>query len=140
MAANTRTVVAHTLMQVLEQRKSLSEVLAPQLAHLSLPRERGLAQEMCYGVLRWHLRLEAVLARLLSTPFKQRDKDIHCLYGLSIIIHLHVESLNVLWIVVHNDWATEHLVCQVLFVLTGEIASPVDLVFKLEFLLLDVLL
>ncbi|MDA1107157.1 MAG: 16S rRNA (cytosine(967)-C(5))-methyltransferase RsmB [Proteobacteria bacterium] len=94
MTANTRTVVAYTLVQVLEQRKSLSEVLAPQLAHISAPRERSLAQEICYGVLRWHLRLEAVLGRLLRAPFKERDKDIHCLLlaGLYQLIYLRLPA------------------------------------------------
>lgn len=94
MVANPRAVAARTLVQVLEQRKSLSEVLAPQLAHISIPRERSLAQEMCYGVLRWHLRLEAVLARLLRAPLKDRDKDIHCLLlaGLYQLIYLRLPA------------------------------------------------
>ncbi|MDO9371472.1 MAG: 16S rRNA (cytosine(967)-C(5))-methyltransferase RsmB [Gammaproteobacteria bacterium] len=94
MADYPRVVAARVLVQVLEQRKSLSEVLAPQLAHLSMPRERSLAQEICYGVLRWHLRLEAVLARLLRAPFKERDRDIHCLLlaGLYQLIYLRLPA------------------------------------------------
>ena len=93
MADASRAVVARTLLQVLEQGKSLSEVLAPQLAHISA-RERSLAQELCYGVLRWRLRLEAVLARLLRAPFKLRDKDIHCLLlaGLYQLIYLRLPA------------------------------------------------
>ena len=79
MTANSRVVAARTLVQVLQQRKSLSEVLAQNAAQFELPRERALMQELCYGVLRWKLRLEAVLERLLRAPLKERDQDIHCL-------------------------------------------------------------
>lgn len=94
MAANPRVVAARTLVQVLEQQKSLNEVLAPQLAEITAPRERGLAQELCYGVLRWKPRLEAVLERLLRTPFKPRDRDVHCLLltGLYQLMYLRLPA------------------------------------------------
>lgn len=79
MAANSRVVAARTLVQVLQQRKSLSDVLAQNAVQFALPRERALMQELCYGVLRWKPRLEAVLARLLRAPLKERDQDVHCL-------------------------------------------------------------
>ncbi|MDP1709094.1 MAG: 16S rRNA (cytosine(967)-C(5))-methyltransferase RsmB [Gammaproteobacteria bacterium] len=79
MTANSRVMAARALVQVLQQRKSLNDVLAQHAAEFTLQRERALMQELCYGVVRWKPRLEAVLECLLRTPFKERDQDIHCL-------------------------------------------------------------
>jgi 16S rRNA (cytosine967-C5)-methyltransferase len=42
-------------------------------------RERALAQDLCYGVLRWWPRLEAITSALMSKPLKDRDTDIRCI-------------------------------------------------------------
>ncbi len=94
MTANSRVMAARTLVQVLQQRKSLSDILAQHAAEFTLPRERALMQELCYGVVRWKPRLEAVLERLLHAPFKERDQDIHCLLlvGLYQLAYLNLPA------------------------------------------------
>ncbi len=100
MTANSRVIAARALVQVLQQRKSLNDVLAQHAAEFTLQRERALMQELCYGVVRWKPRLEAVLECLLRTPFKERDQDIHCLllvglYQLAYLtlpVHAAVDS------------------------------------------------
>jgi len=61
-------------------------------------------------------------------------KHVHSLDCLVIVVQLHVEGLDLLGVVINDNWTLEHLVCQVLLVLTGKIASPEDLVLELEFL------
>ncbi len=64
---------------VVDRGESLNSLLAPQLAKLSDPRQRALAQELTFGTLRWCYRLEAVLNRLLKKPLKKKDRDVHAL-------------------------------------------------------------
>lgn len=75
---DARTAAAHVLAQVLGARRSLSAVLPSVLATVP-PRERGLVQELGYGVLRYAPRLEFLLSRLLRKPLRDKDQDIHSL-------------------------------------------------------------
>ena len=67
-------------------------------------------------------------------------KDIHCLNGLVVIVELHVESLNILGIVVKNDGTVEDFLGEMSLVLRSEVNTPVELVLKLDLALLDFLL
>ena len=67
-------------------------------------------------------------------------KDIHCLNGLVVIVELHIESLNILWIVVKNDGTVKDLLGEMSLVLRSEVNPPVELVLKLDLALLDFLL
>lgn len=87
---DARSAAARVVAQVLEGR-SLSVVMAPVLE--SLPeQERGFAQELCYGVLRWGPRLQALAARLLRKPLRDRDSDVLALLwiGLYQLIYTRV--------------------------------------------------
>jgi 16S rRNA (cytosine967-C5)-methyltransferase len=55
-------------------------------------RDRGLLGELCYGVLRWHPRLAALLKRLLDRPLKPRDRLVEALLlvGLYQLLYLRV--------------------------------------------------
>jgi 16S rRNA (cytosine967-C5)-methyltransferase len=53
--------------------RSLSATLPGYLATLSDPKDRALAQEICYGVLRWLPRLDDWLRRLLTRPMQRQD-------------------------------------------------------------------
>jgi len=77
--AQPRKIAAQMVFQVLDRGESLNSLLAPQLAKLSDPRQRALAQELTFGTLRWCYRLEAVLNRLLKKPLKKKDRDVHAL-------------------------------------------------------------
>jgi 16S rRNA (cytosine967-C5)-methyltransferase len=89
---NPRAVAAKALAEVMQRKHSLNRVLPLQLARLHQPRERALAQELCYGALRWYFRLEALLGKLVKeTP---KDCDLHglLLIGLYQLIYLNVPA------------------------------------------------
>ncbi len=72
---SARFVASRVIVRVLDGGQSLSEALETELP--ALPgRERALAQALSYGTVRWHGRLQALLAQLLSRPLKRRDQDI----------------------------------------------------------------
>ncbi|SCZ64489.1 16S rRNA (cytosine(967)-C(5))-methyltransferase RsmB [Thiohalomonas denitrificans] len=57
---------------------SLSDLVLRGLDGLP-PRDRGLAQELAYGTVRWHPRLNAILKQLLSRPLKAREREVEAL-------------------------------------------------------------
>ena len=73
---NARSIATQVLTQVIGYKHSLSDCLDTALPSLNDARDRALAQALCYGVLRWLPRLQALLQRLLRKPFKAKDSDI----------------------------------------------------------------
>jgi len=65
---DARSIATQILTQVLKERHSLSNSLETHLPSLNDARDRALAQALCYGVLRWLPRLEALLEHLLRKP------------------------------------------------------------------------
>jgi 16S rRNA (cytosine967-C5)-methyltransferase len=63
-------------MDVLDRGRSLATALPAHSAQV-IAKERGLAQEISYGSLRWYPRLAAVLAQLVTKPLKPRDRELH---------------------------------------------------------------
>lgn len=112
--ADARGVATQIVAQVLSQRCSLSTLIDTQLPHLSDPRERALAQELSYGVLRWLPRLQALLRRLLHKPLKSKDVDIEALLllGLYQLLYLRIPDYAAIAATVdvarklRKDWAT----------------------------------
>ena len=90
MKNNARMIAAEIVDTVLTKHRSLSDCVPPLLDRLEDPRDRGLAQELSYGVLRWYYQLDALIAPLLQRPLKQRDSIIRALLltGAYQIIHL----------------------------------------------------
>ncbi len=81
---NTRAVAARTLQKVIYQGESLTAVLQHKtVLALALP-DRAWVQNACFGTVRWHGRLGAVLHELLSKPLKAADKDLECLLRLGL--------------------------------------------------------
>lgn len=70
-----RAVAAKIIKQVLLQQASLNSLFAEQLPKLP-ENERGLCQQLCYGVLRFQPQLQALSDQLLKKPFKNKDADI----------------------------------------------------------------
>lgn len=56
----------------------------PRQAEQVAPADRALLGELCYGTLRWHPRLAAILERLLARPLKARDADLHGLLAAAL--------------------------------------------------------
>ncbi|MEY3219857.1 MAG: rRNA ((967)-C(5))-methyltransferase RsmB [Pseudomonadota bacterium] len=89
---NARVCATQILTQVLGFRRSLADILEPTLNTLKDPRDRALAQQLCYGVLRFLPKLQAIAQLLLSKPFKKADIDIECLIliGLYQLLELRI--------------------------------------------------
>ena len=75
---DARVAAAKALDEVIRHGRSLSAVM-PHWQEKVAAKDRALLQEICYGVLRWYWRLDAIAARLLRKPFKAKDTDVSCL-------------------------------------------------------------
>ena len=73
---NTRATAAWVLTQVFVDGNSLSAALPAVLSNIKNTQDKGLIQEMCYGVMRWYPRLEWVANHLVDRPLKVRDRDV----------------------------------------------------------------
>ena len=87
-----REAALECLLAVAGRGESLSRALPPLLARLPDPRDRGLAQELAYGSLRWYVRLDALLSRLFERPMKARDQDVAHAVRLAAYELLHLDT------------------------------------------------
>ncbi|ALG67499.1 16S rRNA (cytosine(967)-C(5))-methyltransferase RsmB [Beggiatoa leptomitoformis] len=89
-----RQIALTVLLAVIQQRHSLSDCLDKQLPQLSDGRERGLAQAIAYGVMRYLPRLQFILQTLLSKGLKEKDIDIQIilLIGLYQLLFMRVPA------------------------------------------------
>lgn len=85
---DARTVAAHILTQVIGHGRSLTDCL--DTSKLKDARDRALAQTLCYGVLRWLPRLQAVLRQLLTNPLKAKDDDIQSVLLIGLYQQLYL--------------------------------------------------
>ncbi|CAH0532273.1 Ribosomal RNA small subunit methyltransferase B [Vibrio stylophorae] len=76
MSRNIRAVAAQVIYQVVDQGQSLSQAL-PQAQQQVAPRDQALLQEICYGVLRWLPRFEAIANQLMDKPLKGKQRVLH---------------------------------------------------------------
>jgi 16S rRNA (cytosine967-C5)-methyltransferase len=79
-----RAVAARVLAQVMGHGRSLTPSLEQAWNEAGPTLNRALVQELCYGTLRYHPRLETVLAGLLQKPFKPKDADLQALLLLGL--------------------------------------------------------
>jgi 16S rRNA (cytosine967-C5)-methyltransferase len=75
---NVRAIAAQVLAQVLGEGRSLAAALPPAL-ECAAPRDRGLLQELCYGVCRWQPELQLLLDGLLNRPLDRRESVVRAL-------------------------------------------------------------
>ncbi|MGV6808923.1 MAG: 16S rRNA (cytosine(967)-C(5))-methyltransferase RsmB [bacterium] len=79
-----RVLATYALHRVLYQGESLSDVLLDEtIQQLNAP-DKALLMDMCYGALRQHERLSALLQLLLVKPLKKKDKDVEALLRLGM--------------------------------------------------------
>jgi 16S rRNA (cytosine967-C5)-methyltransferase len=89
MKINPRVIATKVLLQVLQDRKSLTSAFTNvDLQHTQM----NLVKELCFGVCRWYFRLTALAEGLLDKPLKAKDQDIYILIllGLYQILYLRV--------------------------------------------------
>ena len=75
---NPRLIAAKILRRVIYHGESLSPLLMDNDAIDPLVRD------LCFGSLRWHERLSAVLNALMAKPLKNKDKDVECLLRIGL--------------------------------------------------------
>ena len=80
MTKDARAVAARVLVQVVDEGRSLTDVLPEYLKTIQDARQRALIQEISYGTLRWYYRLDSLLGQLLRKPLKKKDIDIHVIF------------------------------------------------------------
>jgi 16S rRNA (cytosine967-C5)-methyltransferase len=78
-----RQAALKALKQVLNGQ-SLSAVQPATIDVLEDKRDRGLANELANGVLRWRWQLEFFVSRLLSKPLKQKDRDVQLILLMAV--------------------------------------------------------
>jgi 16S rRNA (cytosine967-C5)-methyltransferase len=69
-----REVAVSVVAEMLGQGRSLNACLDEHTVRLAVGRDRAFARELCYGVARWLLRLQACLDMLVEKPI--RDKEV----------------------------------------------------------------
>ena len=83
-------------------------------------------------------RLQIILSLAAADNLSDaRHQTVHSRHGLSVLVQLHIEGLDLLGIIRHKDRTLENLLGQIALVLRLQIASPVYLVFKLVIVLLQ---
>lgn len=90
---NIRAVAAQVLARVLGEGRSLTVAFPPASVLERIdPRDRGLLQELCYGVCRWQPQLQALLDLLLERPLDPRQPSVRALLlaGLYQLHHLRI--------------------------------------------------
>ena len=75
---NLRLTATRILRRVIYHGESLSPLLMDEDA------TDPLVRDLCFGSLRWHHRLSAVLNELMSKPLRNKDKDIECLLRIGL--------------------------------------------------------
>lgn len=80
---NTRALAAKCCYAVIDQGRSLNDELPKQQAKLEL-KDRGLLQEICYGVLRFLPELEHEVRQLMQKPLTGKQRVFHFLMLVGI--------------------------------------------------------
>lgn len=78
-AARVRAAAARTVQQVIDGGTSLTTVLPREVETLADPPLRPLFQELVYGTLRFHSRLDWIASRLLKEPLAADERTVHAL-------------------------------------------------------------
>lgn len=91
-APQSRYIALKACLSVIEQGRSLTQVLNEALAPFSDRRERAFTQALIIGTLRWQLRLEALREHLLKKPLKAKDADVNQLICLGLYQILYMDT------------------------------------------------
>jgi len=111
---SARAVAAKTILEIIQNNRSLNSVLSEQLSQFPNQKDHGFVQELCYGTLRWHEQLKAILNLLVEKPLKPQEKivEILLLIGLYQLIHLQTKPHAAIYETVqaarelNKSWAT----------------------------------
>ncbi len=89
-----RVVASQILSKVFEEQQSLATLLPIELDMMVNPRERALAQALCFGVIRHYYSLNFILSTLLDKKLKKKDSDVKALIliGLYQLDHMRTPA------------------------------------------------
>ncbi|NMP30820.1 16S rRNA (cytosine(967)-C(5))-methyltransferase RsmB [Thalassotalea sp. M1531] len=83
MSVNLRALAAKVCFAVVDQGRSLAEEIPKQAAKVE-GKDKGLLQELCYGVLRYLPELENHVRHLMDKPLKGKQRVCHFLLLVGI--------------------------------------------------------
>lgn len=91
-SARVRARAASIVAQIALEGRSLDAALLNDAA--ASAQERGLLRTLCYDSIRWWIRLDALLARLLSRPDQQLAPEVRALaiVGLCQLLHTDIPA------------------------------------------------
>ena len=91
-SADVRARAARIVAQVATHGRSLDALLAA--ANSGSAQERGLLRTLCYDTVRWYVRLDALLARLLARPNQSMTPEVHALalIGLCQLLYTDIPA------------------------------------------------
>ncbi len=84
MSANLRAVAATCCYQVVDQGKSLSDVLPKAQQQFDNPADKALLQEICFGVMRQLPLLDYVCQQLMAKPLIKQLRPLQFLIYVGI--------------------------------------------------------
>lgn len=76
---SARAAAARAIVLVMSEGRTIDEAMPPCLNDIPSARDRALAQELCYGVLRNFYSLDFAAGHLLRHPIRSGDSDIRAL-------------------------------------------------------------
>ena len=91
LVTNPRAVASQILAELISKGKSLASLLPLGVERID-EKDRGLLQELCYGVARFSPQLSGVIDPLLKKPLREKDTDIYALLliGVYQLSHMRV--------------------------------------------------
>ena len=84
MSRDCRALAAQCCYQVIDQGRSLSDVLPKAQQNITNPLDKALLQEICFGVMRTLPQLEHVCARLMQKPLVKNFRVLQFLIYVGI--------------------------------------------------------
>jgi len=112
---NARVIAVQTLTDVIESKQHLDKSLSQYLSTATDIKDKKLAQEICYGTMRWYFRLTNIINLLLDKPLRKKDTDVFVLIlsGLYQMIFMRIPDHAAISATVetaraiNKAWATE---------------------------------
>src|SRR5579871_5389563 len=91
---NPRAIAALLLIKVIQEGRSLTDVLSSLPETFPNAQEPAFVKALCYEVLRWYFQLQGLLDQLIQKPLKNKDADIYFLLmiGLCQILFLRIPN------------------------------------------------
>lgn len=87
--AEIRARAAQIIAQVADNGRSLEGLLEQDIDR---PQDRGLLRSLCYGTIRWHIRLSAMLRLLSSRPPETLHPELRALILVGLFQLLHSDT------------------------------------------------